>query len=80
MLRVHCHIHRGLPPIYLPDQPQIDLRDDGSGLEPDPEGDLAIYKGILSTQIKLVKTFSLMTSAIGLAFQPVLFVNVQVIQ
>merc|ERR1712107_630666 len=29
--------------------------------------------GILSTQIKLVKSFSLMTSCIGLAFQPILY-------
>jgi len=35
--------------------------------------DQEIYQGILSTQIKLVKTFSLMTSCIGLAFQPVLY-------
>jgi len=32
-----------------------------------------VYRGILSTQIKLVKTFSLCTSLIGLAFQPVLY-------
>ena len=32
-----------------------------------------IYNGILSTQIKLVKSFSLMTSCIGMAFQPVLY-------
>ena len=32
-----------------------------------------IYNGILSAQIKLVKTFSLTTSCIGLAFQPVLY-------
>jgi len=35
--------------------------------------DQEIYQGILSTQIKLVKTFSLMTSCIGLAFQPILY-------
>ena len=45
----------------------------------DPSGEKAIYKGILSTQIKLVKTFSLTTSAIGLAFQPVLYYHAQVI-
>jgi len=32
-----------------------------------------IYNGILSTQIKLVKSFSLMTSVIGLTFQPILY-------
>ena len=32
-----------------------------------------IYNGILSTQIKLVKTFSLTTSFIGMAVQPVLW-------
>ena len=32
-----------------------------------------IYNGILSTQIKLVKSFSLMTSFIGIAFQPILY-------
>merc|ERR1711875_90774 len=37
----------------------------------DPEKE--IYNGILSTQIKLVKSFSLMTSCIGLAFQPILY-------
>jgi len=37
----------------------------------DPEQE--IYNGILSTQIKLVKTFSLTTSCIGLAVQPVLW-------
>merc|ERR1712034_143831 len=34
-----------------------------------------IYKGILSTQIKLVKGFSLMTSCIGLGVQPVLLTH-----
>jgi len=37
------------------------------------KADQEIYEGILSTQIKLVKTFSLMTSCIGLAFQPILY-------
>jgi len=37
------------------------------------EADQEIYNGILSTQIKLVKSFSLMTSCIGLAFQPILY-------
>jgi len=37
----------------------------------DPEKE--IYNGILSTQIKLVKSFSLMTSFIGIAFQPILY-------
>jgi len=37
------------------------------------EVDTEIYNGILSTQIKLVKSFSLMTSFIGLAFQPILY-------
>ena len=32
-----------------------------------------IYDGILSTQIKLVKSFSLMTSCICIGFQPVLY-------
>ena len=32
-----------------------------------------IYNGILSTQIKMVKTFSLTTTCIGLAFQPILW-------
>ena len=44
----------------------------------DPQGELEIYRGILSTQIKLVKGFSLTTSVIGLAFQPVLYVHAQV--
>jgi len=37
--------------------------------DPDKE----IYSGILSTQIKLVKTFSLTTSCIGMACQPLLY-------
>ena len=39
------------------------------------EHEQTIYKGILATQIKLVKSFSLMTSVIGLACQPVLFLK-----
>lgn len=39
------------------------------------EHEKTIYKGILATQIKLVKTFSLMTSVIGLACQPVLIMR-----
>jgi len=34
------------------------------------EHEETIYKGILSTQIKLVKSFSLLTSVIGLSCQP----------
>eukprot|EP00091_Calanus_sinicus_P000815 TRINITY_DN10760_c0_g1_i2.p1 TRINITY_DN10760_c0_g1~~TRINITY_DN10760_c0_g1_i2.p1 ORF type:complete len:246 (-),score=86.62 TRINITY_DN10760_c0_g1_i2:37-774(-) len=37
------------------------------------EAEKEIYNGILSTQIKLVKSFSLMTSFIGIAFQPILY-------
>jgi len=37
------------------------------------EEEKEIYNGILTTQIKLVKTFSLTTSFIGLAFQPILY-------
>jgi len=37
------------------------------------ETEQEIYNGILSTQIKLVKTFSLTTSFIGMAVQPVLW-------
>ena len=39
------------------------------------EHEQTIYKGILATQIKLVKSFSLMTSVIGLSCQPVLFMK-----
>ena len=39
------------------------------------EHEQTIYKGILATQIKLVKSFSLMTSIIGLSCQPVLFMK-----
>merc|ERR1712083_905017 len=39
------------------------------------EHDETIYQGILTTQIKLVKGFSLMTSAIGISCQPILFLN-----
>merc|ERR1712168_676977 len=31
-----------------------------------------VYHGVLATQIKMVKTFSLSTTLIGLAFQPIL--------
>jgi len=41
------------------------------------EHEQTIYKGILSAQIKLVKSFSLMTSAIGLSCQPFLLYQVQ---
>merc|ERR1712086_907763 len=53
---------------------------------PDPNQDLGkctkehdetIYQGILSTQIKLVKAFSLTTSAIGIGCQPILLMNMQ---
>jgi len=40
----------------------------------DPE--MTIYHGILSTQIKLVKSFSLMTSIIGLGCQPLIYLKV----
>jgi hypothetical protein len=36
------------------------------------EHDRTIYQGILATQIKLVKSFSLLTSMIGISCQPVL--------
>ena len=41
------------------------------------EHDQTVYQGILTTQIKLVKGFSLMTSAIGLSCQPILLLNMQ---
>jgi len=41
------------------------------------EHEQTIYKGILSAQIKLVKSFSLMTSAIGLSCQPILLYQLQ---
>merc|ERR1712141_519562 len=41
------------------------------------EHEQSIYKGLLSTQIKLVKSFSLMTSAIGLSCQPILLYQLQ---
>ena len=42
-----------------------------------PEHDQTIYQGILSTQIKLVKGFSLTTSFISIACQPVLLMHMQ---
>ncbi len=42
-----------------------------------PEHDAEIYRGILSTQVRLVKAFSLSTSLIGLACQPVLYHHLQ---
>ena len=41
------------------------------------EHDKTIYQGILSAQIKLVKGFSLTTSFIGIACQPVLLMQMQ---
>jgi len=41
------------------------------------EHEHTIYKGILSAQIKLVKSFSLMTSVIGLSCQPFLLYQIQ---
>lgn len=41
------------------------------------EHETTIYKGILSTQIKLVKSFSLLTSAIGLSCQPMFLYQIQ---
>ena len=43
----------------------------------DPSGQKAIYEGILSTQIKLVKGFSLMTSVLGITAQPILYFHIQ---
>merc|ERR1711997_604275 len=40
------------------------------------EHEQSIYKGLLSTQIKLVKSFSLLTSAIGLSCQPILLYQI----
>ncbi len=77
-----------LPPTGPPPEPSQPLppppleapaRHDEGDVDPnDNSGEVAIYKGILSTQIKLVKGFSLMTSVIGLAFQPVLYYQAQV--
>lgn len=39
------------------------------------EHEKTVYKGILATQIKLVKSFSLMTSLIGISCQPLLFLK-----
>ena len=41
------------------------------------EHDETIYQGILSTQIKLVKAFSLTTSAIRIGCQPILWMNIR---
>jgi len=43
--------------------------------QPPSDPDQEIYNGILATQIKLVKAFSLTTSCIGLACQPVLLMK-----
>ena len=57
-----------------------------SGTEQEPEHEFVpeehddpektIYRGILSAQIKLVKSFSLMTSVIGLGCQPLIYLKV----
>merc|ERR1712226_792212 len=44
--------------------------------ESDEEHQKTIYRGILSAQIKLVKSFSLMTSVIGLGCQPLIYLKV----
>ncbi len=46
----------------------------------DNSGEVEVYKGILSAQIKLVKGFSLTTSLIGLACQPVIYYKAQTAQ
>jgi len=65
-------------PVYIGDygsaEPSRRLHDSSSEND---EHENEIYQGILSTQIKLVKSFSLMTSAIGLACQPVLWMHAQ---
>jgi len=43
----------------------------------DSDGEDEIYRGILATQIKLVKGFSLTTSLISLSCQPVLYYSLQ---
>ena len=49
-------------------------RETQNPLRETPEGQLtAIYNGPLAKQLKIVKLFSLSTSAMGLALQPVLF-------
>ena len=45
--------------------------------ESDEEHQKTIYRGILSAQIKLVKSFSLMTSVIGLGCQPLIYLKVK---
>ena len=45
--------------------------------ESDEEHQKTIYRGILSAQIKLVKSFSLMTSVIGLGCQPLIYLKVR---
>merc|ERR1712043_28710 len=51
-------------------------KNDDSCEETVEEHEQTIYKGILSTQIKLVKSFSLLTSAIGLSCQPFLLYQI----
>merc|ERR1712168_352107 len=52
-----------------------DLEESGDPEESFEEHELTIYRGILATQIKMVKSFSLMTSLIGLSCQPLLFMK-----
>ena len=46
-------------------------------LTSDEEHEKTIYQGILSTQIKLIKGFSLSTSMIGLCSQPIFIMQMQ---
>ena len=74
-------------PLKGPDHSiQEGLAFQASGTEQEPEHEFVpeehddpektIYRGILSAQIKLVKSFSLMTSVIGLGCQPLIYLKV----
>merc|ERR1712142_711167 len=52
-------------------EPEVDAKEE----ETFEEHEMTVYRGILSTQIKLVKSFSLMTSVTGLSCQPLLYLK-----
>merc|ERR1712243_230688 len=57
------------------EQQPVDVEEFGDPEESFEEHEMTIYRGILSTQIKMVKSFSFLTSLIGLSCQPLLFMK-----
>jgi len=59
------------------DDPRLGQHQHQSEAQEDDGSAAMIYEGLLTTQVRLVKAFSLATSVVGLAFQPILFYHSQ---